>query len=209
MHTTTIARFSGSQPKPLGLVRIESPYPVLTVALKEILKEKAYVYEGCKPRGAEDPSAVVLCPNGHGDVVSEVRRLRSQVPGASVLVFAFQLDLQLVRGALRAGADGFVHAGMSPNQIVRTLRLASEGKAMNPKGLLEKPLAEDSATPDTAVLTARQREILKLVCEGLSNAQIGERLFLTESTIKQHLHAAYKLLGVRNRIQAAKLLSTV
>ena len=209
MDTTTIVRFAGSQPKPLGLVRIESPYPVLTVALKEILKEEAYVYEGRKPRGAEDPSAVVLCQNGHGAGASEVRRLRSQVPGASVLVFALQLDLRLVRSALRAGADGFVHAGMSPKQIVHTFRLVTEGKAMNPEGLLEKLLAEESATPDTAVLTPRQREILKLVCEGLSNAQIGERLFLTESTIKQHLRAAYKLLGVRNRTQAAKLLSTV
>jgi DNA-binding NarL/FixJ family response regulator len=59
---------------------------------------------------------------------------------------------------------------------------------------------------DSTVLTPRQRQIVGLVCEGLSNAQIAKRLFLTESTVKQHLRAAYKLLNVRNRVQAAKLL---
>ena len=56
-----------------------------------------------------------------------------------------------------------------------------------------------------AGLSARQREILGYVVEGLSNAEIGQRLFLSESTIKQHLRGAYKLLGVSNRTEAAKL----
>jgi DNA-binding NarL/FixJ family response regulator len=56
-----------------------------------------------------------------------------------------------------------------------------------------------------AALSARQREILGYVVEGLFNAEIGQRLFLLESTIKQHLRTAYKLLGVNNRTEAAKL----
>ena len=60
--------------------------------------------------------------------------------------------------------------------------------------------------PKTQLLSARQREILKLVGEELSNAQIARRLFITESTVKQHLHKAYKILGVRNRREAAKFL---
>ncbi len=55
-------------------------------------------------------------------------------------------------------------------------------------------------------LWARQREILELVVEGLSNAEIAGRLYLSESTIKQHLRAAYKVLGVRNRTEAAKTM---
>jgi DNA-binding CsgD family transcriptional regulator len=58
--------------------------------------------------------------------------------------------------------------------------------------------------PKTHLLSARQREILELVGEELSNAQIARRLFITESTVKQHLHKAYKILGVRNRREAAK-----
>jgi DNA-binding NarL/FixJ family response regulator len=58
---------------------------------------------------------------------------------------------------------------------------------------------------DLTALSVRQREILGYVAEGLSNAEIGRRLFLSESTIKQHLRAAYKLLGVSNRTEAANL----
>jgi DNA-binding NarL/FixJ family response regulator len=119
------------------------------------------------------------------------------------------MDARLAQSALRAGASGLIHAGMRPEQIVRALRLASAGKIVVSqstvsRGLIESLVAENP--PDLGALTPRQREILELVCEGLSNAQIAERLFLTESTIKQHLYAAYKLLKVRNRIQAANLL---
>lgn len=55
-------------------------------------------------------------------------------------------------------------------------------------------------------ISARQREILDFVVEGLTNSQIAKRLFLSESTIKQHLRAAYKLLGVKNYTEAAKLM---
>ncbi len=65
---------------------------------------------------------------------------------------------------------------------------------------------ESRPEPKTYLLSARQREILELVAEDLSNAQIARRLFITESTVKQHLHKAYKILGVRNRRAAAKFL---
>jgi DNA-binding CsgD family transcriptional regulator len=58
---------------------------------------------------------------------------------------------------------------------------------------------------DLAALSARQREILGLVVEGMSNAEIARRLFLSESTVKQHLRGAYKLLGASNRTEAARL----
>ena len=59
---------------------------------------------------------------------------------------------------------------------------------------------------DLAALSVRQREILGYVVKGLSNAEIGRRLYLSESTIKQHLRAAYKVLGVSNRTEAAKTM---
>jgi DNA-binding CsgD family transcriptional regulator len=65
---------------------------------------------------------------------------------------------------------------------------------------------ESRPEPKTHFLSARQREILELAAEDLSNAQIARRLFITESTVKQHLHKAYKILGVRNRREAAKFL---
>jgi DNA-binding NarL/FixJ family response regulator len=203
---TAEAQHSGSEPmRPLGVIRIECAYPVLALALREILKEEAHVYVGRKPRGAEDPASVIMYSNRR-DVDSEVRRVRTFIPDAAILVFAPHPDTQLVRNALRAGVRGFVHAGMHPEQIVRAVRQVSEGKTTVPKELLDVLMSEEGEEPDLAALTPRQREVLELVCEGLSNAEIGKRLFLTESTIKQHLYAAYKLLNVQNRTQATKLL---
>jgi DNA-binding NarL/FixJ family response regulator len=193
------------EPKPLGTVRLECDYPVVALGLKEILKEEAEVYEGRKAHGAEDPSCVILCPNGK-DVASEVRRLRLLNPDAALLVFNTRVDQRLAKIALRAGASGFIHGGMRPEQLVRAIQRASVSKAVISEELLEVLMTEESTTEHLTVLTPRQQEILELVVEGLSNAQIAERLFLTESTIKQHLRAAYKLLNVRNRTEAAKLL---
>ncbi len=198
-----------SGPKPLGTVRIECPYPVVAFALKEILKDEAHVYEGRKPRGAQDPSCVVVCPNGK-DVASEVRRIKTFIPDVAIVVFAMDMDARVAQSALRAGASGFIHAGMRPEHIVRALHLACAGDIVVSQSTVSKELVEqlvaEKNSPDLGALTPRQREILELVSKGLSNAQIAERLFLTESTIKQHLYTTYKLLDVRNRIQAATLL---
>ena len=199
-----------AETKPLGVVCLECRYPIVTLALKEILKEHADVYEQKEqPPGVEQPSCIILCSDGRG-VASEVRRLGTSNPQAAILVFWMGGYSGLVQKALKAGARGFLHAGMRPEQIVRNVRLAREGKTVMTGELLESPFLEEQGEPavaDLRALTSRQRQILGLVSEGLSNAQIAERLFLTESTVKQHLRASYKLLRVRNRVQAAKLLS--
>jgi DNA-binding NarL/FixJ family response regulator len=198
--------YTEPEDKPLGVVQIECYYPVVTLALKEILKEEAEVQEGRKRHpGTEHPSCVILCPNGK-DVALEVRRLRSSTPASALLVFEMRVDPHLALKALRAGASGFIHAGMHPAQIVQAVRRASEGKGVvMHEGLLEELVTEESAT-DLTILTPRQQEIMQLVVEGLSNVEIAKRLFLTESTVKQHLRATYKLLKVQNRTQAAMLL---
>ena len=122
-----------------------------------------------------------------------------------VMVFGLYLDLALARAALRNGARGFIHAGMSPTQIVRALEVASKGEVVAPRQLLEYLIATEEFA-DLAILSTRQREILDLVSEGLTNAQIAKRLFLTESTVKQHLRSAYKILGVSNRTEAVRLI---
>ncbi len=67
-------------------------------------------------------------------------------------------------------------------------------------------LADGESSANLDILSHRQREILELVVEGFTNAQIAKRLFLSESTVKQHLRATYKLLGVKNRTEAARLI---
>ncbi len=83
--------------------------------------------------------------------------------------------------------------------------MAETGEIVAPRKLVEYLLTPEGKA-DLDALSARQREILELVVEGLSNAEIGRRLYLSVSTIKQHLRAAYKVLGVHNRTEAARLI---
>jgi DNA-binding NarL/FixJ family response regulator len=131
------------------------------------------------------------------------QELSPEVP--PVMVFGSQLDLPLARDALQAGASGFVHAEMTADQLVRAVAVAARGELVAPRELLRYVLTKDYSG-DLAALSVRQREILGYVVEGLSNAEIGRRLYLSESTIKQHLRAIYRVLGVRNRTEAAKMM---
>ena len=100
---------------------------------------------------------------------------------------------------------GLLGAGMRPERILRAVRAALRGETVLPRALLAE-WVDEHRPPDLGVLlSARQREILGLLAEGATNAQIAGRLFLSESTVKQHLRAAYKTLGVRNRREAAAL----
>jgi DNA-binding NarL/FixJ family response regulator len=191
-------------PKPLGLVWVDCPRSVVSAGLVRALERQAMVHQGPKP--PEDvPSCVILCANSPEGLSERVEFYREQSQEASpVVVFGPQLDLPLARNALQAGASGFVHAEMMPDQLVRALAVAARGELVAPRELLRYMLNED-VPANLGALSARQREILGYVVEGLSNAEIGGRLYLSESTIKQHLRAAYKLLGVSNRTEAANL----
>ena len=112
---------------------------------------------------------------------------------------------EAAEGVERAGARGFVHARMGPGQIARALSVALGGEVALPRELLGELLAGDRP-PDPSALGPRQTEVLGLVAEGLSNAQVARRVFLSESAVKHHLGAAYKALGVENRRQAARLV---
>jgi DNA-binding NarL/FixJ family response regulator len=122
-----------------------------------------------------------------------------------VVVFVRSAAVELARAAVRAGARGFLHAGMPPEQIARAVSVVVEGKLALPRELLKGLLAEGRG-PGASVLGPRQREVLGLVAEGLSNAEIARRLYLAESTVKQHLRKTYRILGVKNRREAAVAL---
>jgi DNA-binding NarL/FixJ family response regulator len=189
----------------LGLVWIDCPYPLAAIGLARILESKARVHVGREPPEGEAPSVAIFGTSGVEGLLEGVKRLRKQNPDTLILVFGLYLDLAVARAALRAGARGYIHTGMQPEQIVRAVRVAIEGQIVAPRELLEYVISNEEPM-DLNLLSNRQREILELVGEGLTNAQIAGRLFLTESTIKQHLRAAYKILGVSNRTEAARLM---
>jgi DNA-binding NarL/FixJ family response regulator len=193
--------------KPLGLVWVLSPsYSITTEGLKKILEGKADVRIGGES-SAGSPSCVVLYAGGMEEkgCLEGMGRIRELHPGVPLLVLGSQLDLELASSALKNGADGFVHAQMHPAQVLSAVEVVQRGELAAPRQLLRYLLSQRE-NPKIGDISARQREILEMVVEGLSNAEIARRLYLSESTIKQHLRGAYKVLRVRNRTQAAKTM---
>jgi DNA-binding NarL/FixJ family response regulator len=108
--------------------------PVLQAALRV---ERASILRGqatLRSRGEMTPT-VVLCPNEEG-IDSEVRTTRQLTPDSPILVFGSTADPKLAEEALRAGANGFVYAGMGPERIARIISLASESEVLIPRELL-------------------------------------------------------------------------
>jgi DNA-binding NarL/FixJ family response regulator len=191
----------------LGLVWIDCAYPVVAAGLKEALDGRARVHIGqTAPTDAEVPCCAVFDTSGTESISEGIERIRGVNPDIPILVFSLHVDLPLARAALRHGARGFIHAGMELDQIARALEVAHRGEIVAPRKLLEHLLVNDDPM-DLDALTVRQREILQLVAQGLSNAQIAKSLFLSESTVKQHLRASYKVLGVSDRKEAARLIN--
>lgn len=183
---------------------------VLSIGLERALKKRGTrIHRGPEPP-LSDPSVVVYSPAGKDEnVASEVQELKELAPEAAIVVFGTSADLSLARAAVQAGASGFLHVGMPPEQITRALKKAHNGEEVLPRELLGGLVAEMVAKeqgPDLSGLGARKVEILEMVAEGFSNSQIAKELYLSESTIKQHLRKAYKALGVKNRNQAARLM---
>lgn len=186
------------------LVWVDCPYPVASIGLARILDKVARVHVGGEPP-EESPCVTIFGVGGVEGLLEGVNRVRAQSPEALILIFGLYLDLSLAGAGLRAGARGFIHAGMLPDQITRAIDVALEGEIVAPRQLLEYLISNEDVV-DLNILSSRQREILELVDAGLSNAQIAKKLYLSESTIKQHLRSAYKALGVSNRVEAARLI---
>lgn len=193
---------SGQEGAGQKAVWVDGSESVLVVGLKHILEADWRVLAGTGVPEGLSVACSIYCVDGTESLSDGLRRLRERLPEAPILVFGLNLDLPLASAALQAGARGFVHAGMAPDQVRRAVKVAVAGEVVAPRQLLGYLIStEGSANVD--LLSSRQREILKLVADGMSNAQIADRLYLSESTIKQHLRSAYKLLGVSNRTEAA------
>jgi DNA-binding NarL/FixJ family response regulator len=205
-HLEAVREVTRAAEKPLGLVWVVAPSHSIAVAgLKKAIAGKAELHVGVEP-SAVSPSCVVLYAGSTEEgCLKAMERIRELYPGVPLLVLGSHLDLSLARATLQNGADGFVHTAMDPAQVLRAVEVVLKGELVAPRRLLRYLLSQDE-NPKIGDLSTRGREVLKLVVEGLCNAEIAGRLYLSESTIKQHLRAAYKVLGVRNRTEAAEML---
>ncbi|MEN4473464.1 response regulator transcription factor [Mycolicibacterium cosmeticum] len=127
-----------------------------------------------------------------------------------VVLTTFELD-EYVFEAMRAGASGFLVKHSEPSELVRAVRVVTEGDALLSPSVTRRLMAEfaSRAKPPAAVslpdLTAREREVMTLVAEGLTNAEIGTRLFMSPATARTHVSRILTKLGARDRTQLVVL----
>lgn len=203
--TRPVTRSAENDSKPseaTGLVWLRCDDSVTTAGIAHVLQGQTQVHVGVQAP-ERTPSCVIICAEGTEDLASRVEEAR--YPDVPVLIFGLYADLLLARAALSAGTQGFIHAGMSPDHLLRAIEVAIQGEPVLPRALLLQLVAQDGSVA-LDKLSARQREVLELAADGLSNAQIAQRLHLSEATIKQHLSGAYRLLGVKNRVEATRLI---
>jgi DNA-binding NarL/FixJ family response regulator len=147
------------------------------------------------------------------DGVEATRRIMAGVgtlPKVLVLT-TFDLD-EYVYAAVRAGASGFLLKDVSPEDLVHAVRVVARGESMLAPSLIARLLDQFTARPpagrppaELAELTERELEVTRLVARGLSNAEIGARLFLSEATVKTYVSRLLAKLGLRDRVQVAVL----
>jgi len=148
------------------------------------------------------------------DGVEATRRLVESGSEARVLILTtFDLD-EYVYEALRAGASGFLLKDVQPAQLVDAIRVVARGDALLApsvtRRLLDRfahtlPGPPEQPPTELSALTEREREVLALLAGGLSNAELAERLFLSETTVKTHVSSILRKLGLRDRVQAVVL----
>ncbi|WP_330228099.1 response regulator transcription factor [Nocardia sp. NBC_00508] len=123
-----------------------------------------------------------------------------------VVLTTFELD-EYVFEAMRSGATGFLVKHTEPADLVRAVRVVAAGDALLSPGVTRRLIAEFSARAKTpppatlAELTEREREVMALVAEGLTNAEIGERLFMSPATARTHVSRILTKLNARDRTQ--------
>lgn len=142
------------------------------------------------------------------------REVRSQNPGVKCIMLTSYDDDDALFSALMAGATGYLLKEIDGNAISAGIRGAAEGRSVIDASAtarvirrMEQRDQPDAVPHELAGLTRTEREILALIAEGLTNRQIGERIYLAEKTVKNHITSILAKLGLTRRTQAAVLAS--
>ncbi|AZP15461.1 response regulator [Streptomyces aquilus] len=148
-----------------------------------------------------------------GDGITVCRELRSRMPELAVLMLTSFDDEEALLDAIMAGASGYVLKQIKGSDLVSAVRTVATGQSMlDPattarlmRSLRTEPVEAPAEPPELAGLSPREREILALIGDGLTNREIGKRLYLSEKTVKNHISRLLAKLGVQRRVQAAVL----
>jgi two-component system response regulator DevR len=150
----------------------------------------------------------VRLPDGNG--VAVCRDLRSRMPELACLMLTSFSDDEALFDAIMAGAAGYLLKQVGGTDLVGAVRtVAAGGSLLDPKltaSVMDR-LRSGGPKDPLAALTAQERRILELIGDGLTNRQIGEKLFLAEKTVKNYVSSLLSKLGLERRVQAAVMVS--
>ena len=178
----------------------------------EVVGEAADGAEGVQMATALRPDVVLMdlkMPVCNG--LEATRQIKQDLPEVRVVMLTVSQDDQDFIAAVRSGVDGYLVKDMRPERLFRELRGLARGEvplSRSMAGTLLRQLAHGSRMtfPSTAtldVLSNREKEVLILLAEGLSNGEIGEELGIALNTVRNHVHSILEKLGARNRVEAA------
>jgi DNA-binding NarL/FixJ family response regulator len=178
----------------------------------EVVAEAATGLEAVSDAARFHPSIVLMdirMPQLDG--LEATRRILAADPAARVLILTtFDLD-EYIYQALHAGASGFVLKDDPPEQLIAAIRTVAAGDALLSPTITKRVIKQFARIPRPEPpkgldeLTTRELEILRLVVDGLSNAEIGQELYIGETTVKTHVTHILQKLGLRDRVQAVVL----
>jgi two-component system response regulator DevR len=157
---------------------------------------------------AAKPHVAILdarLPDGSG--IDVCREIRSQLPETYCMILTSYDDEDAVLASVLAGASGYVLKEVRGNALVDAVRQVALGRSLIPPDVIaqvmERVRAGNNEDSKVSALTEREREVLDLIADGLTNKQIGERLFLAEKTVKNYVSSLLGKLGMERRTQAA------
>jgi DNA-binding NarL/FixJ family response regulator len=186
-----------------GLTDLLEPEPDL-----EVVGEAGTAREALARIPALRPNVAVLdvrLPDGDG--VTVCREIRSQMPEVACLMLTSFADDEALFDAIMAGAAGYVLKQVRGTDLVNAIRTVANGGSMLDPRATSRVMARLRAGAERkdplSGLSEQERRILDLIGEGLTNRQIGERLYLAEKTVKNYVSSLLSKLGMERRVQAA------
>jgi two-component system response regulator DegU len=141
--------------------------------------------------------------------VVATRKIKEKYPHIHVLILTTYDDDEWLFDAIRSGADGYLLKDTPPKELINAIKGTAEGKSYIDPSVGSKVLSQitteksQDPPPTTFNLSDREREVLSLIAQGLTNADIAQKLFLTEGTVRNYTSEIFKKLGVSDRTQAA------
>ncbi|GAA2103554.1 response regulator transcription factor [Microlunatus panaciterrae] len=178
-----------------------------------VVGESGSAAEAARIIPALRPDVAVLdarLPDGSG--IDVCRTVRSADPSINALILTSYDDEDALFSAIMAGAAGYVLKQVRGNDLLNAVRTVAAGQSLLDPAATQRVLARlrdgvDDGPDELRQLTEREREILTLIAEGMTNRQIGERLFIAEKTVKNYVSSLLSKLGLERRTQAAVLAS--